>query len=181
MVLDMRYTRGESGKETSSSQTLRNWNRWTHRKSMQKTQRKGSVNAHEWWKIIFPIAKLSGGDEVLRTSTLILDRSDRGEEKRNLQGESKRVFLQFHFEIHRCMKRAMMMKLKVTSGLLQDNSFIVITMNLDFNSTCRLKNHSLIHWNASKLPEQHVHHLTYCWRKYWRWQFIFRHHVEPRV
>ena len=27
---------GESGKETSWSQTLRNWNRWTHLRSMQK-------------------------------------------------------------------------------------------------------------------------------------------------
>ena len=42
-------------------------------------------------KIIFPIAdgtvKLSG-DQVLRTSTLIRDRPDRGEEQGNLQGES---------------------------------------------------------------------------------------------
>ena len=43
-------------------------------------------------QIIFPIAdgavKLSGGDQVLRTSTLIRDRPDRGEEQGNLQGES---------------------------------------------------------------------------------------------
>ena len=42
--------------------------------------------------LIFPIAdgkvKLSGGDQVLRTSTLIRDRPDRGEEQGNLQGES---------------------------------------------------------------------------------------------
>ena len=41
---------------------------------------------------IFPIAdgtvKLSGGDRVLRTSTLIRDRPDRGEEQGNLQGKS---------------------------------------------------------------------------------------------
>ena len=58
----------------------------------KKTQCKGSVNAHEWWKIIFLIAdgtvKLSGGDQVLRTSTLIRDRPDRGEGQGNLQGES---------------------------------------------------------------------------------------------
>ena len=34
--LDMRCTREETGKETSWSQTLRNWNRWTHLKSVQK-------------------------------------------------------------------------------------------------------------------------------------------------
>ena len=43
-------------------------------------------------KFIFPIAdgmfKHSGGDQVLRTSTLIWDRLDRGEEQGNLQGES---------------------------------------------------------------------------------------------
>ena len=32
----MRCTREESGKETSWSQTLRNWNRWTHLKSTRK-------------------------------------------------------------------------------------------------------------------------------------------------
>ena len=43
-------------------------------------------------KFIFQIAdgtvKLSGEDQVLRTSTLIWDRPDRGEEHGNLQGES---------------------------------------------------------------------------------------------
>ena len=43
-------------------------------------------------KFIFPIAdgtvKLSAGDQVLRTSTLIQDRTERGEEQGNLQGES---------------------------------------------------------------------------------------------
>ena len=42
-------------------------------------------------KFIFPIAdgtvKLNGGDQVLRTSTLIWDRPDRGEEQGNLRGE----------------------------------------------------------------------------------------------
>ena len=42
--------------------------------------------------LIFPIAdgtvKHSGGDQVLRTSTLIWDRANRGEEQRNLQGKS---------------------------------------------------------------------------------------------
>ena len=43
-------------------------------------------------KFTFPIAdgtvKLSGGDRVLRTCTLIRDRPDRGEEQGNLRGES---------------------------------------------------------------------------------------------
>ena len=44
-------------------------------------------------KFMFPIAdgtvKLSGGDQVLRTSTLIRDHPDQGEEPGNLQGESE--------------------------------------------------------------------------------------------
>ena len=42
--------------------------------------------------MVFPIADrtaiLSGGDQVLRTSTLIRDRPDRAEEQGNLRGES---------------------------------------------------------------------------------------------
>ena len=42
-------------------------------------------------KFIFPIAdgtvKISGGDQVLRTPTLIWDRPDRREEQGNLHGE----------------------------------------------------------------------------------------------
>ena len=46
-------------------------------------------------KFIFPIAdgtvKFFGGDQVLRTSTLIRERPDRGEEQGNLPG--RRIFL----------------------------------------------------------------------------------------
>ena len=73
----MRCTRVWPGKETFWWQTSRNWKRWPKKKGEN---------------LIFPIAdgkvKLSGGDQVLRTSTLIRDRPDRGEEQGNLQGES---------------------------------------------------------------------------------------------
>ena len=50
--LDMRYTRGESGKETFWSRTLRIQNRWTHLKSMQKASMQRKYwHANEWWKI----------------------------------------------------------------------------------------------------------------------------------
>ena len=43
-------------------------------------------------KLILPVAdgslKLAGGDQVLRTSTLIPDRPDQGEERENLREES---------------------------------------------------------------------------------------------
>ena len=48
--LDMLCTRGESGKETFWSQTLRNWKRLSHLKSMVK----GSMQRkcwRPWWKI----------------------------------------------------------------------------------------------------------------------------------
>ena len=70
------------------SQTLRTWKRWTHLKSMLGD----SLRRNEWSKKSFPIAdgtvKLSGGDQVLRTSTSVQDRQDRGEEQENLLGES---------------------------------------------------------------------------------------------
>ena len=47
-------------------------------------------------KFIFPIAdgtvKISGGDQVLRTSTLMRDRPDRGEEQSNRQRRIRRIF-----------------------------------------------------------------------------------------
>ena len=40
---------GESGKETSWSQTLRNWRRWTHLKYTQKdSMQRKCFNAYEW-------------------------------------------------------------------------------------------------------------------------------------
>ena len=87
----MYCARVQSGKETFWSQKLRNWNRWTHLKSMpgdsfqRKCQRPKMVN-----NFIFPIADgtvtLSGGDQVLRTSTLIPDNPHRGEEQGHLLG-----------------------------------------------------------------------------------------------
>ena len=86
-ALGMQAARGlDSGKETSWSQTLRNWNRWTHLKSTRKR-----LKAKE-----FPVAdgtvKIYGGKQRLRTSMLIWDRQDRGEEQGNLQGESDESF-----------------------------------------------------------------------------------------
>ena len=61
-------------------------------------------------------------------------------------------------------QRGMMRKLKVTSGLLQEKSFVVITLYPESNCTCRKKNHVLLRWSTSTLPEQHIHHSTECWK-----------------
>ena len=65
----MRCTRGESGKETSLSQTLRNWNKWTPLKSVQKdSMQKEALTPMSGEKFIFPIAdgtvKLSGSENI---------------------------------------------------------------------------------------------------------------------
>ena len=95
-------------------------------------------------KFIFPIAdgtiKLSGRDQVLRTSTLIRDRPDREEEQRNLLGESDGSF-QPHFKTH-CR---MMVKEEMISGPFQGTLFTVITLNPESNCTCREKRHSQFH------------------------------------
>ena len=143
--LDMHYTRCGSGKETFWSQTLRNWKRWTHLKSMLKgLNAKEVLTSMGGEKFIFPIAdgtiKLSGRDQVLRTSTLIRDRPDREEEQRNLLGESDGSF-QPHFKTH-CR---MMVKQEMISGPFQGTLFTVITLNPESNCTCREKRHSQFH------------------------------------
>ena len=69
----------------------------------------------------------------MRTSTLIRDRSDRGEEQGNLQGESQTDLLQPHIETH----LGMMVKQKMISGPFQGTTFTVITLNRESNCTCR--------------------------------------------
>ena len=80
----MYYTRRKSGKETLWSQTLRNWSRWTHQKSMVAQKMVKNLYSRSQMEQ----SNFFGGDQVLRTSTLIRDNPDRGEEQGNLQGES---------------------------------------------------------------------------------------------
>ena len=87
----MLCARRESGKETYWSQTLKNWRRWTHLKSKVKVSNaKELLSPTRGEKFMFQIAdgtvKLSGGDQDLRTSTLIRNSPD-GEEQGNLRGE----------------------------------------------------------------------------------------------
>ena len=86
---------------------------------------------------IFPVAdgtfKISGGDRRLRTSTLIWDRPERGEEQEILQGESGALSSPSPHQN----------ELKMISGLLQEISFIAITWNPESNCACREKNYVL--------------------------------------
>ena len=79
-------------------------------------------------KFIFPIAdgtvKLSGGDQVLRTSALIRDRPDRGQNKEIFK-ENQTDLLQPYFKTHRCM----MVQLEMIPGPCQATLFTVFTLN----------------------------------------------------
>ena len=91
--------------------------------------------------IIFPIAsgtvKLFGGDQILRTPSLIRANPDRGEEQGNFQEESK-GFLQLHDKTH----RRMMVKQETNSDPFQKTTFTVFTWNPESNCACREKPHS---------------------------------------
>ena len=84
--LDTLCTRGEFG---------RSWKRWTHRKSThKKTKCKGSNTTTKGnGNFIFPVAdgrtKFDGGDQDLRTSTLIRHRPIQGEGHVDFLGESE--------------------------------------------------------------------------------------------
>ena len=91
--LDTLCTRGDFGRVTYWLQTLRNWKRWKKRKLIYKTQCKGSHISQRKWKFHIPsrrwTKKFVGGDQELRTSTLMREHPIRGEYQRDLQGESE--------------------------------------------------------------------------------------------
>ena len=81
--------RWESGKE----QTLKHWRRRTHLNlHARRLNAKEVLSPMQGEKFVFPIADatvtISGEDQDLRTSTLIRDSPDRGEEQDHLRGES---------------------------------------------------------------------------------------------
>ena len=146
----MHYTRGESGKETSWSQTLKNWRRWTHSNSTPE----GSMQKKCWrqWKVtIFIFLSQMRQSNPWRKSASETIHINQG------SSWTRRGTRSFS-------RSAKMRKLKMVSGLLREISFIAITWNPESNFTCRKKNHFLLHWSTPTLPEQHILHLMYCWR-----------------
>ena len=81
-------------------QTLKSWRRWTHRKSIQKDSMQRKYFPKENGKFIFPVAdgriKLSGGDQDLRTSTLVQHRPIQGKSSIDFLGESEGFLLPPH-------------------------------------------------------------------------------------
>ena len=85
---------GEFGRVTYWSQTLRSWRRWTHQKSTRKRlNAKEVIFPKDKGEFIFLFAdgriKTFGGDQDLRTSTLIRQRPVRGESHLDFLGESE--------------------------------------------------------------------------------------------
>ena len=98
-------------------------------------------------EFIFPIAdvriKTPGGDQELRTSTLIRPRPIQGEGHIDFLGESEGSLpppLMTHFR--------MPVKLYTIFGPCREASFTAITLNPESNFTRREKNHSLFHSNT---------------------------------
>ena len=89
---------GGFGRVTYWSQTLRSWRRWTHRKSTQTRLNAKEVIFPKQGEFIFPIAdgriKTLGGDQDLRTSTLVRHRPIQGESNIDFLGESEGSLLQ---------------------------------------------------------------------------------------
>ena len=95
-------------------------------------------------KFIFPIAdgriKPLGGDQDLRTSTLIRDRPIRGESNIDFIGESEGSRLPPPQDSHPDAGEAIN-----DFGTCQETSFTAITLNPESNFTRREKNHSPFH------------------------------------
>ena len=145
-------TRCESGKEPESSMQKKRWrskeveilySQWESQIEQSKSMRENS-----FWEYP-PKPRIVRNEE---------------KNKKFFKASQMNYILQHHFKM---TQHGMMRKLTVTSGLLQEISFIAIMWNPESNCTCREKNHFLFQWNTLTLPE-HTHPWMYCWRKYWR-------------
>ena len=94
-------------------------------------------------KFIFPVAdgriKPLGGDQELRTSTLIRQRPIRGESRLDFLGESEGSLPLPHDSLPDAGEAIM------NFGPCQETSYTAITLSLESNFTRQEKNHSLFH------------------------------------
>ena len=126
--------RWESRKKIFLSRTLRNWKFWTCQKSTLGDSTKGGSRAKRRRRIRIPFRRWISqlGRKRSRIPKINLVQEDPArEEVRNdvLQGErdNKRVT----------------QKPEIISGVLLGKFFVVITFDLDLNSSCQKKGHSL--------------------------------------
>ena len=121
---------------------------------------KGSVNAQKMVNLfVLPIAdgkvKLSGGNQVWRTSTLTQDSPERGQERKDdLRGNSDGSQ----------PKDTRMDDRDARNDFWSRLTFIVITSNLEFSSTCRRRNHSQHHCDTLTWSGEYIRPWM-CWNK----------------
>ena len=109
---------GESGKETLWSQTLKNWRRWTHLNSTPE----GSMQRK--WKLHIPSRRWNSQSLWRRTASENIHLNPgivQNEEKNKKFFKENQMNYIFQHNFNKT-QRGMMRKLKVTSGLLQENS-----------------------------------------------------------
>ena len=99
----------------------------------QSQKRKLHISSCRWTN------QTSGGDQELRTSTLIRDHPIRGEDQRIFPGESEGCppLLKTHFR--------MPVKHEMIFVPFQETSYTAITLNPESNFARREKSHSLFH------------------------------------
>ena len=132
-------------------QTLRSWRRWTHRKSTQKDSMR-----KRWY---FPNkenlfsqshmdeSKPLGGDQDLRTSTLVRHQPIQGESNIDFLRESEGSLPQPQYSFPDASEAINIF------GPCQEASYTAITLNPESRFTRRERNHSLFHWNTLTYPE----------------------------
>ena len=113
---------------------------------------------------IFPVAdgtvKICGGEQRLRTSTFIRERPERGEEQDNLRGESDGVSSPTPHQDDSARDDA-----EAKHDFWWITKHFINRHHVDPGSERRIiSNSAEVH---RPLPEQHIHHWMYCWRKYW--------------
>ena len=142
---DIRCTGVESGKEPFWSQTLRNWNRWDASEIFVKRRNaKEVVTSMNNENFIFPVVdgtmKLSGRDQILKTTFLIRDRPDRKKEQGNLK---KRIRSFFFTSLQNSLY--MVENQDIIFVPFQVIFFTSITLNRESKCTSRKNHLSLFH------------------------------------
>ena len=129
-------------------------------KEVLTPQRSGSFR----FSVADGTVKIFGREQRLRTLTLTRDRPERGEEQKILRGKSDELDppTSLQEDSTRDDEEAKN-DFRTTYRIMH---FIVITLNPESNCTCRKKKQFLFRRSTSTLPEQHIHHWTYCWRNY---------------
>ena len=145
-------TRGEFGRVTYWSQTLRSWRRWTHRKSTQEDSMRMRWYFPKTRENLFFQSQMDESkplEEIKTWEHPPWYGSNQFEEKVTL------IFLENQKGLFRHLTTRFRMPVKqlMTSGPCQETSYTAITSNPESSFTRREKNHSLFHVSTLTYPE----------------------------